>query len=274
MHPVLFKLQWMGKEVVIGTYGAMMIIALASGTVLSLLVARKRGYPPSSFINHCMVIIAGLIIGALLAGFLLFLPERAGSGHIDYPAAWVSWGGILGGIVSLLYIKHAWHESFLYLADIITPGYMVGLGIGRIGCLFAGCCYGVHATTCIGMTFADPIAPASAMAQPLVPTQLISAGFLICAGLILFPMALKSGLKGFTFALSAIIYSCFRFAIEFWRDDPRVFLFGLSDGQFFSIGYFVTGIVIMVYVFLTSPPRPLSHGRGGRKTIISTDPSP
>jgi len=252
MHPVLFKLQWMGKEVVIGTYGVMMIIALASGTVLSLLLARKRGYAPSKFINHCMVIIAGVIIGALLAGYFLFLPQRAASGHIAYPTAWVSWGGMLGGIISLLYITHAWHESFLDLADIITPGYIVGLGIGRIGCLFAGCCYGVHATTCVAMTFTDPIAPASAMAQPLVPTQLISAVFLICAGLIMFPLALKSGLKGFIFALSAISYSCFRFAIEFWRDDPRVFLFGLSDGQVFSIGYFLMGIGIMVYVCLTS----------------------
>ncbi|MBP7738441.1 MAG: prolipoprotein diacylglyceryl transferase [Spirochaetes bacterium] len=258
MHPILFKLQWMGKEVVIGTYGVMMVAALASGAALSLLVARKRGYAPSEFVNYCMVIMAGVIIGALLAGFLLFLPERAGSGYIDHPTAWVSWGGILGGIGTLLYIKHAWHESFLNLADIITPGYMVGLGIGRIGCLFAGCCYGVHGTTCIAVTFTDPVAPASAMVQPLVPTQLISAVFLICAGLVLLPLALKGGLKGFTFSLSAIIYSCFRFAIEFWRDDPRVFIANLSDGQVFSIGYFLMGMMIMIYLMKSSRSSPFS----------------
>jgi phosphatidylglycerol---prolipoprotein diacylglyceryl transferase len=260
MHPVLIKIFWMGKEVVIGTYGVMMIIALAAGTALSLLVAWRHGYRPSDFINYCMLIIAGIIGGSLLAGFILFLPERAANGFIDYPPAFVSWGGILGGMASLVYIKFKWNESFLLLADVITPGYIAGLGIGRIGCFFAGCCYGIHTSSCIGIQFTDPNAPAAAMTQPLVPTQLISAGFLICAGIALLRPALKSRLSGFTFSLSAVVYACFRFTIEFWRDDPRVFFLGLSDGQIFSIGYFLLGVGTMIYVLSTSPPDPLSHG--------------
>ncbi len=253
MHPVLIKLFWMGKEVVIGTYGVMMIIAFAAGTALSLLVARKRGYQPSDFINYCMLVIAGIIGGALLTGFIVSIPDRAAAGFIDHPAALVSWGGISGGLAALVYITIKWKEKFLVLADCLTPGYLVGLGIGRIGCLFAGCCYGIHTASSIGITFTDPIAPASAMLQPLVPTQPISAAFLIIAGLILIPLAMKSKLTGITFSVSAIIYSLFRFAIEFWRDDPRVFILGLSDGQVFSIVYLLMGVGVMVYVFLTSP---------------------
>jgi phosphatidylglycerol---prolipoprotein diacylglyceryl transferase len=248
MHPVLIKLFWMGKEVVIGTYGVMMIAALAAGTLLSITIARHHGYRPSEFINYCMLVIAGVIGGALLIGYIIFLPERAGKGYIDYPPALVSWGGILSGLAVLVYIKFKWKESFLLFADIITPGYLTGLGIGRVGCFFAGCCYGIHTTSCIGITFIDPVAPASAMAQPLVPTQLISAVFLICAGVIFIPLVLKSKLTGFTFSLSAVVYSCFRFIIEYWRDDPRVFIFGLSDGQVFSIVYFLMGIILMIYV--------------------------
>jgi len=43
MHPVLVKLFWMGKDVVIGTYGVMMIVALAAGTLLPIAVARHHG---------------------------------------------------------------------------------------------------------------------------------------------------------------------------------------------------------------------------------------
>jgi phosphatidylglycerol---prolipoprotein diacylglyceryl transferase len=249
MHPVLFKLLWMGKEVVIGTYGAMMVAALGAGTLLSIAIARHRGYRPSEFINYCMLIMAGIISGALLVGFILFFPERAAKRYIDYPAAFVSWGGFLGGLAALVYIKYKWKERFLLLADMITPGCFIGLGIGRIGCFFAGCCYGVHTSSCIGITFTDTVAPASYMTQPLVPTQLISAAFLMCAGGALILPALKSRLTGFTFSLSAVLYACFRFTIEFWRDDPRVFIFGLSDGQIFSITYFMLGLVLMIYIF-------------------------
>jgi len=264
MHPVLVKLFWMGKDVVIGTYGVMMIAALAAGTLISLAVARHHGYRPSEFINYCMLIIAGVIGGALLAGFIIFLPERAAAGYIDYPPALVSWGGIIGGMAALAYIKYKWKESFLRMADIITPGYIIGLGIGRIGCFFAGCCYGIHTDSWIGITFTDPVAPASAMAQPLVPTQLISAAFLVFAGLLLIPLALKTKTTGFTFALSAVVYSLFRFTIEFWRDDPRVFFLGLSDGQVFSVVYFLIGVVVMIYAVRTSPPPtpPLPRERG------------
>lgn len=258
MHPILFKLFWMGKDVVIGTYGVMMMAALAAGTLLSLAVARHHGYRPSEFINYCLLIIAGVIGGALLAGFVLFLPERAATGYIDYPPALVSWGGIIGGLAALAYIRYKWKESLLRMADIITPGYITGLGIGRIGCFFAGCCYGIHTDSWIGITFTDPVAPAAAMAQPLVPTQLISAAFLIFTGVLFIPLALKIKTTGLTFAFSALVYSLFRFAIEYWRDDPRVFFLGLSDGQIFSIGYFLMGIVIMIYSVRTSPPCPPS----------------
>lgn len=237
----------MGKEIIIGTYGLMMIAGISAGTALALVVARKRGYNPSQFINYCTLIIASIIGGALLAGFILFLPERAGKEFIDYPPVLVSWGGILGGCAGIIYITIAWEEEFLTIADCITPGYCIGLGIGRIGCFFAGCCYGTHTASCIGVTFTDPLAPASAMAQPLVPVQMISAAVLICIGLVLLPVSLTSTMKGLAFSISAMAYSIFRFTIEFWRDDPRVFLLGLSDGQVFSIFYFLIGLIIILY---------------------------
>jgi phosphatidylglycerol:prolipoprotein diacylglycerol transferase len=247
MHPVLFKFLFLGKDIVIGTYGVMMVAAMAAGVLLALAIARGYGYHPGSFINYCLLIIAGIIGGALLVGFIIFLPERIGRGFIDYPPALVSWGGIGGGLAALVLIKFKCKESFLLLADIATPGYLIGLGIGRLGCLFAGCCYGIYTSSCIGITFSDPMAPASLMKQPLVPTQLISALFLMSAGLALIPVILRRKYTGLGFGCSAILYSMFRFFIEYWRADPRLFIFGLSDGQIFSIIYFMAGVAVVIY---------------------------
>ena len=247
MHPVLFKFIFLGKDVVIGTYGILMVAAIATGVFLSLAIARRYEYHAGSFINYCLLVVAGIIGGALLAGFIIFLPGRIGREFIDYPPALVSWGGIAGGLAALVFIKFKFKENFLLIADILTPGYLIGLGIGRIGCLFAGCCYGIYTSSCIGITFSDPMALASLVKQPLVPTQLISALFLISAGLAFIPIILRRKYTGLGFGCSAIVYSIFRFFIEFWRADPRVFILGLSDGQIFSIVYCMVGIAVVMY---------------------------
>lgn len=256
MHPILIQFTFLNKQTVIGAYGVMMVVALAAATGLSLFIARRYGYRPGDFINHCLLGSAAVVMGAYIAGFLVFLPERIGKEFIDYPPALVSWGGITGGLAALAFMKYKWHEPLPLLADIFTPGYLVGLGIGRIGCFFAGCCYGVRSASCIAVTFTDPDAPASAMQQPLVPVQLISAAFLVCAGLVFVPVVLRKKHAGAAFAASAVVYSVFRFIIEFWRDDPRLFLLGLSDGQIFSILYFLLGAGVAGHAYYKSRTLP------------------
>ncbi|MBN2161249.1 MAG: prolipoprotein diacylglyceryl transferase [Spirochaetes bacterium] len=263
MHPILFTIKIFGNSFPIGTYGVLMVIALAVGAGVSIVVARRYGYRPAEFWNYCLPALAGLIGGALLAGSLVFLPERIGRGHIDYPLALVSWGGILGILTSLLFMAVKWRLRFLRLADIFTPGSLIGMGIGRIGCFFAGCCYGVQTSSPLGITFTDPIAPASAVRQPLAPVQLISAAFLLVAGLVFLRAVYPRRREGLVFAVSAMAYSLFRFTVEYWRADPRLFALGMSDGQWFSIGYFMLGFGIVIYLFLKRPHPPLSHGRGG-----------
>ncbi|HXI93959.1 MAG TPA: prolipoprotein diacylglyceryl transferase family protein, partial [Blastocatellia bacterium] len=44
-----------------------------------------------------------------------------------------------------------------------------------------------------------------------------------------------------------MIYGVARFTIEFWRDDPRGQVFGLSTSQFISVIMFVLGLVMTLY---------------------------
>ena len=162
----------------------------------------------------------------------------------------VSWGGMVGAFLALLFIKYRWDEEILGFADVCTPGYFVGLGIGRVGCFFGGCCYGVHTDSCIGVTFTHPIAPASLMEQPVLPTQLISAAVLALVGVIfLFVLPRTRRIAaGFLFFSALAVYGIFRFTIEFWRADHRKFFLGLSDGQLYSIASLIIGAVGIVYL--------------------------
>ncbi len=54
----------------------------------------------------------------------------------------VIYGGVVGGLVAggLYCWRHKLNVAAT--ADLVAPGFLVGLSIGRIGCLLHGCCFG------------------------------------------------------------------------------------------------------------------------------------
>jgi phosphatidylglycerol:prolipoprotein diacylglycerol transferase len=244
MHPLLVKFFLGSREITIGTYGVLMVIAIAAGIALFVFCAGKRGGKRGDYFSIGVFAAAGAIGGAIIAGAVLFPPLLMNGGLWDWQPVLVSWGGIMGGIAALAAGGIIWRQGFLEMADTGTPAYLAGMGIGRIGCFFGGCCYGVHASFC-GVTFTDALAPAAAMPQPLVPVQLYSAAFLMAAGAACILPAIRNHRPGAVFGSSAILYSVFRFTIEFWRDDPRRFACGLSDGQIWSIVFGALGAALL-----------------------------
>ncbi len=247
MHPLLCRFEWLGKDVVIGSYGLLMIIALGVSAAAAFSIASRRGYRPAYFLNHAALVGAAAIGGALATGYLLFYPLRSGEAFAPHPVALVSWGGIIGGLGAMAFMSLRWKEDFLVLGDIFAPASLLVFGTGRIGCFLAGCCYGVETSCALGVDFSGTGSPASLLPQPLLPVQLISAAFLITAGIIISIWSARSGRRGIAFGAAVILHSLFRYAIEFWRADPRIFFLGLSDGQWFFASYFLFGLGLMLY---------------------------
>ena len=54
----------------------------------------------------------------------------------------VVYGSLLAGGAALIVFVCKYHLPGLALADLIAPGVMLGVGLGRIGCFLNGCCYG------------------------------------------------------------------------------------------------------------------------------------
>ncbi|MBN1531336.1 MAG: prolipoprotein diacylglyceryl transferase [Spirochaetes bacterium] len=248
MHPILFQFQILGKTITIASYGLMAVTGISIAIAVTLLVARRFRYDLDDVFNYALLTAVGGILGAFVVGFVLFLPERISYGFFRYPPALVSWGGLLGGLTAIQILRMKWGVRVLNLADIVSPGFFIGLGIGRIGCFLAGCCYGKTTSLPIGITFTHPIAPASHSVQPLLPVQLISAATLITIGIIFIPLARARRTPGSILTATLLVYPVFRFIIEFFRDDPRSFFAGFSDGQLFSIAAFLLGLIIAQYL--------------------------
>jgi len=133
---------------------------------------------------------------------------------------------------------------FLPVADASSLGIILGLAFGRLGCTFAGCCFGnVHPPWAI--TFTDPACLAP-LHVPLHPTQIYeSAGSFAIFG---FLYATRDRFKtpGMRFWTMLILYGAARSFFEIFRDDPRGFVGPFSESQVVSaalIAYAVVSIL-------------------------------
>jgi phosphatidylglycerol:prolipoprotein diacylglycerol transferase len=251
MHPRLFEL----GPVTVYTYGVLLAAAYLAGLQLATARARVRGLDPARVMDLGIIIIVAAIVGAKL---LLFA--------VDFDFYWshpaevfslarsggVFYGGlILAVLVSFWYLAR--HKMPLWATcDVFAPGVALGHAIGRLGCLFAGCCYGRPTSMPWGIVFSDPFA-ASYVGTPLGvhlhPTQLYEAGaeMLILAVLLLSERRGKP-FAGRTFWIYTFLYGVSRFIIEFYRGDERGSLAGLSTSQVISIVLVPLSVFMLVWL--------------------------
>ena len=119
---------------------------------------------------------------------------------------------------------------------------------GRLGCFFAGCCYGVPTDSFLGITFTDPNAQAEPLHTALHPTQLYEATLIGSILVLLYMLKRHGRLEGKLFFIYVILYASGRSIIEIFRGDVRrgyIIDDVLSHSQFisllliaFAIGYY------------------------------------
>lgn len=142
------------------------------------------------------------------------------------------------------------------VADLAGYGIPLGLVFGRLGCFLAGCCYGERASSC-GLAFpagspawvhhveAGWIPRTAAHSLPVHVTQLWeAAACLAIFAYVYFWRRTRQRFDGQSFYWSCMAYAVARFAIEFWRDDPRGGWWGLATSQWLGIPLFVVGALL------------------------------
>jgi phosphatidylglycerol:prolipoprotein diacylglycerol transferase len=136
-------------------YGAMMLLAVAAGMGLLLWRARRAGIAQDLVLSLAFWMILPGILGARIFYVIEYWPEQyrpvyqeQGLGALLVAMVNVTEGGLvayaafLGGILGLLLFVRKYRQPLLALCDLLAPCIILGLAIGRIGCLLNGCCYG------------------------------------------------------------------------------------------------------------------------------------
>jgi phosphatidylglycerol:prolipoprotein diacylglycerol transferase len=125
----------------------------------------------------------------------------------------------------------------------------IGHTIGRLGCFSAGCCWGKPTTSWIGVHFTQKAAEITGVPinAALIPTQLIEAAANLAIFGLLLLLRRRRAFDGQIIFTYLMAYGVARFTIEFWRDDPRGVVFGMSTSQFISILMFILGAGLSFY---------------------------
>ena len=121
-------------------------------------------------------------------------------------------GGLVGGTLGVLLIKRHLGIRGRHGNKLAAP-IALGMGIGRIGCLLAGCCAGIPTSLPWGVDFGDGIARH--------PTQVYEMLFCFVAFIFL-QRAHKTAKPGSLLSGYFAAYFGFRFFVEFLRPHPVV----------------------------------------------------
>lgn len=154
----------------------------------------------------------------------------------------VYYGGLIGGIIgACIAIKSAKYDFHDY-ANAIIPCIPLGHAFGRIGCLLAGCCYGLryNGVLAIHSTYVDA-------SYTLFPIQAVESflNVIIFALLTLFTIKKRNGMV--TLSVYLILYSLVRFITEFFRGDlVRGVFWSLSTSQWISLLLMLFSTVALV----------------------------
>jgi phosphatidylglycerol:prolipoprotein diacylglycerol transferase len=267
MHPILFEIG--GFPVY--TYGVLLAAAYLLGLQFALMRARKRGLDPNRVMDLGIWIIVSALAGAKL---LLLIVEwdtygRNASELLTLVrSGGVFYGGLIAAVVVALWYLRRHRMPVWHVTDVFAPGIALGHVIGRVGCLFAGCCFGKPATVPWAITFHNEYARQNVgtpLNIPLHPTQLYEAG----AELLILVLLLTTERRGRPFAGRTfwgymLLYGVSRFVIEFFRGDSRGTIGMFSTSQFVSLLIIPLSIVMLVYLRRRVAPEPTAATRRAR----------
>lgn len=236
-------------------YGVMVSLGIIAFVITTFIILEKIEKLPQKICNRLYLISGvGLIILAVSAFIFNSIFHSIEEGKIVIGG--ITWlGGVVGVFIVMPILIHKFipgsKGNELYYLSLLMPGIIIGHSLGRVGCFFGGCCYGQVTDSIFGVIYpfgslaAQKFPGLDGRSLPVLPTQLFEACFELL--LYVFLLINHKRFKKYNVEIYAIVYSIFRFILEFFRADDRGSTFTIvSPAQFLSIILIVCGILTIL----------------------------
>lgn len=240
MHPILFTI----GDFSVHSYGVIMALGIVAGVSYAMYIGKKRGLDPYDMSE------VGLwtVIFGLLGARLAYVAQ-----HVDYylqnPELLLNFrrGGIaIQGALLLGFATTAWtckrrNINMLNGLDVYISPVLLGMALGRIGCVMQGCCYGSPCSPSLPWAITYPESLHIACV-PRHPSQIYEA-LLDIALIVLVNWVYKNAkFYGQTFWTGIAGYGVVRFITEFFRECDSAPVAGLSLAQWAALLFVALGL--------------------------------
>ena len=228
------------------TYGLLVATGFLLGIAWTTHLGTKEGLEADKIHDTAFWIVILAVIGSRIVYGIVNIDYYIDN-PIDFFKIWngglVFYGGLIGAFVAVAVCTRWYNLDFWQFADIAAPGAALGHAIGRLGCFFAGCCYGIESTGPLAVTFTN-VQSMAPVGIPLHPTQLYDSANEFTIFLILAAIRPWRKFKGQIFWTWVGLYAIGRAIVEQYRGDPRGVYF---DGVV-STSQIIAGVVLTVAI--------------------------
>ena len=255
MYPVLLHLY---GPLSIHSYGAAIVVGLLLFTYLVLHHPQRAKLVSSEQLFDIMTV--GIVAG-LIGGRLLYVISE------QHAESWTSLlfslqgfsllGSVIAIVASLAVYLQVHRIPALPFLDLVAIYAPLLQAAGRIGCFLAGCCYGAPASVWWAVTYTHPEVDAP-LCMALHPSQLYSAGILVCIFLVLrFVIQHRVTKPGQLIGCYLMLMSAERFITDFFRFDHHQLVgqWGMSVYQWISLAIFAAAATLLFFISLTPARR-------------------
>src|SRR5215210_6173213 len=248
MYPELFRI----GSFPVNTYGVLLALAFMAALFVASRLAGRDGLPRERVFDLGLWMLLGGLVGSKLL-LMVAEPEYGASWRnllsIDFLRSGGVWyGGFLGGLLTGVLLIRRYRLPFWKVTDALAPGVALGQAIGREGC------WGRPTDAPWGVEFGELAHRITGVPTGvhLHPTQLYESFAALLLFLFLYWLHRRKRFDGQVLGTYAVLYGLTRFTIEFFRDDPRGDILGLttlthlSTSQLISLFVVAGGAVFLV----------------------------
>lgn len=220
-------------------YGTMILLSLLANIVVVMFVYKKYNFSKEEIIEALTYENIGIVFGAtilsVLQNFNLYDSYNFSS------VGFSSYGGLIGALIFLILFALQYKKRLKDMLFTFMPSIPLIYGIGKVGCFFAGCCYGIYYNG-----FGNIIYNYSEVAPNhvhLFPVQIVEAIIFILIFIYMLYRTLKNKFNWQTLGSCFVLCGLAKFGLDYFRMSHINTCFSIN--QFLSIIFILIGFVII-----------------------------
>ena len=272
MYPELFRI----GDFPVNTYGVLLALAFLAALLVAARLAARDGLPRERVYDLGLWILLAAIVGSKLL-LLVVEPEYRAAPlrllSLDFlRSGGVFYGGFLAALAAAYLLVRRYKLPWWQTADAFAPGVALGQAVGRQGCFAAGCCWGKPTAAPWGVKFTELGRQVTGVPTDahLHPTQLYESFAALAIFFFLLWLHRRRRFKGQVVLAYGVLYAVTRFTIEFFRDDPRGDVLGLTSLTHLSTSQLISLLVGLFSLALLVRRRRGAPPAGGGAPVTHT----